>query len=63
MPTPRLTLEIEPVGDASWAAVPVEVRLRRLLRAAVRSYGLRVKLIAPVKPKRRPRKRTKAKAA
>lgn len=53
MPTPRLTLEIEPVGDASWAAVPVEVRLRRLLRAAVRSYGLRVKLITPAKPKRR----------
>lgn len=50
-------LELTPVGDRAWLAVPVEVRLRRLLRAAARSYGMRVRM---VKAKRR---RTKRKVA
>ena len=43
MPSPqRLHVELEPVTGASWAGVPPEVRLRRLLKLALRSCGLRV---------------------
>lgn len=57
--TERIVLELEPVGG-SWSDVPVDVRVRRLLRAAVRSYGLRVKVIRRVEPKVRKGRRKAA---
>lgn len=39
---PRYILELEPAGGDRWAPVPPAVRLRRLLKAAARAYGLRV---------------------
>lgn len=41
MTTPRFVIEFEPVGGAAWRDVPAAIRLRRLLKASTRSYGLR----------------------
>ena len=41
MKADRIVLTLTPSGG-TWQRVPVDVRLRRLLRAAGRSFGLRV---------------------
>lgn len=43
----RYAVELEAVGGAAWAgAAPPVVRLRRLAKAALRSYGFRVVAVA-----------------
>lgn len=42
MSEPRYVLVLAPITGSRWAAVPPAVRLRRLLKAAARSFGLRV---------------------
>ena len=46
MTSPRFIVELEPLSGA-WSRVPPEVRLRRLLRGALRAYGLRARLVRP----------------
>lgn len=41
-------LEVSAVESARWGSVPPEVRLRRALRALLRSHGLRVEAAEPM---------------
>lgn len=58
-PQTTYVIELVPIGDRFWAAIPATVRLARLLRAAQRSYGLKA-LRLTVKPKARKRRKTGA---
>lgn len=44
-----LTLEVLPAEGMGGVNVPAEVRLRRLLKAMLRSYGLRCIKVAPLR--------------
>lgn len=41
----RVTLELEPVDDRRWEGIDPTARLRMLLKAALRSYGWRVRCV------------------
>lgn len=41
------TLTLEPLTDARWRATPLQ-RLRRLLKSALRAYGLRATRVSVV---------------
>lgn len=45
----RYAIEVEAVTVAPWRAIPPDERLRRLLKAMLRSYGYRVTACRPVK--------------
>lgn len=44
----RYLVELTPVGGSPWQGVPPDERLRRLLKAMLRSYGMRCTSVRPV---------------
>jgi hypothetical protein len=46
----RIVLTLAPEGGKRWAGTDPSARLRRLLKAALRSFGFRVVAIAPAVP-------------
>ncbi|HUF78411.1 MAG TPA: hypothetical protein VMR44_05815 [Thermoanaerobaculia bacterium] len=48
----RYSIEVEAVTVPPWRAIPANERLRRFLKAALRSYGWRVTAVRPVRDQR-----------